>query len=253
MDGCDAIGAVKLAGIHRGVTNAARSADFFGWLLGVVPEQTADGFSVACSNGQLLLHEDVSTPLGIELCASSKPFRGRDSDGVPVFAACDGEPAVASTPPAGCVALDHVRLNCADLPAAVDFYRRLGFVLTWSGCDEACVEGVHEEPMAGADWVHVSGSDGYVSLSQADWQDYGAHSTASGPPRFVHIGLAVRELASIAARLQSAGISCLRAPASPIGDRLYLNDPDGDSSLGTNVELTEYEPDAARSGKYATT
>jgi hypothetical protein len=60
------------------------------------------------------------------------------------------------------------------------------------------VEGVQSEPMPGANWVHLGGSDGYLSLSQADGGDYGRHSTATGPPRFIHIGLAVTDLATIA-------------------------------------------------------
>lgn len=247
MDRGGAKDGMRLARVRRGVKDAAQSAEFFGWLLDLAPEQVGEGFSLPCANGELLLHEDASTPVAIELSADAEVFRGRDTDGVPVLAAHDGLRARSET---ASVALDHVRLNCADLPAAIDFYRRLGLVLTWSGCGEDFLEGFHEEPIASADWVHLSGSDGYLSLSQADWQDYGMHSTASGPPRFVHIGFAVRDLAGIAARLDSAGISYLRSPRSPIGDRVYLNDPDGVSRLGTNVELSEYELGAPRSGRY---
>jgi hypothetical protein len=59
----------------------------------------------------------------------------------------------------------------------------------------------------------------------------------------------VPDLAAIAARVDAAGIHSLRAPRDSIGDRLYLNDPDGDDRLGKNVELIQYQPGVARSGK----
>jgi catechol 2,3-dioxygenase-like lactoylglutathione lyase family enzyme len=235
----------KLTGIRRGVKDAERTAEFFAWLLGLAPEQAGGGFRLPCANGDLFLHEDVSTPVAIELEWQGSPVRGRDPDGVPVVVSNQQTELVT-----GPVMLDHVRLNCADLTVTMRFYRELGFTLTWSGHGETFIEGLHEEPVAGADWVHLSGADGYLSLSQADWRDYGSHSPASGPPRFIHIGLAVTDMASVAARLESAGIPYIRAPENPLSLRLYLNDPDGDAMLGTNVELNEYVAGVPRSGRF---
>ena len=39
------------------------------------------------------------------------------------------------------------------------------------------------------------------------------------------------------------------ATNDPEGDRIYLNDPDGDPLLGLNVELVQYRPGVPRSGK----
>jgi catechol 2,3-dioxygenase-like lactoylglutathione lyase family enzyme len=148
--------------------------------------------------------------------------------------------------------LDHISMNCANLNDTIAFYRNLGFVLTWSASPpgyENPLRGFHEEPTPGADWVHVSGADGYLALSQADWRDYGTHNANSGPPRLVHVGFAVPDLAAIAARLEAAGIAYFPAARDSIGDRLYLNDPDGVAHLGNNVELIQYQPGVARSGK----
>jgi catechol 2,3-dioxygenase-like lactoylglutathione lyase family enzyme len=148
--------------------------------------------------------------------------------------------------------LDHISLNCAKLAEAIAFYRKLGFVITWSGSPpdySNSRSGFQEEPLPGADWVHVSSADGYVALMQADWKDYGRHNANSGPPRFIHVGFAVLDLEAIAGRLDAAGIPYFRAQRDSIGDRLYLNDPDGDDRLGNNIELIQYRPGVRRSGQ----
>ena len=99
-----------------------------------------------------------------------------------------------------------------------------------------------------AHWVHLSSGDGYLSLSQADWRDHGTHTTASGPPRFMHIGLSVTNLDDIIRRLDTKGID-YRIVEGPIGRQLYLNDPDGDAAIGMNVELVHYRGGIARSGR----
>lgn len=236
-------GTMQLVQVRRGVDDAPRAAEFYGWLLDHVPQREGSVFRLPCANGELVLHEDSSTPVAIELSCDGPTFRGSDPDGVPV--------SVSRLQPdrvAGSVTLDHVRLNCADLSEATRFYRNLGFVVTWSGAGDESLEGSQERPLAGASWLHVSGTDGYLSLSQADWKDTGVHTRATGPPRFIHVGFAVHDLAAIRRRLKSAAVSYLRSPSSEIGHRLYLNDPEGDRRLGTNIELVEYTPGVARSG-----
>lgn len=102
--------------------------------------------------------------------------------------------------------------------------------------------------LEGATWLHLSSADGYLSLSQADWQDYGRHSRASGPPRFIHIGLAVSRLEDVIQRLDGAGIRYLRGHPA-VGKNLYVNDPEGDPRLGSNIEVIEYQPGVSRSGQ----
>lgn len=235
--------AVGLAAIRRGVIDPQRAAAFYAWLLGVISERLAGGFRIRCTNGDLLLDDDISTPVGIVLSAPGHLFQGNDPDGVPVSSRPRTEPED------GLVTLDHVRLNCADLAATARFYRELGLVITWSGVGERFLDGVQDEPIAGADWVHLSGGDGYLSLSQADWKDYGVTLVASGPPRFIHIGLAVKGLADIVARLDAGHVPYTRGPHDPRGERLYLNDPDGDAALGPNLELNEYVKGLPRSGR----
>jgi catechol 2,3-dioxygenase-like lactoylglutathione lyase family enzyme len=238
---------VKLVGVRRGVNDPKRSADFYAWLLGMDPEATGEGFRFACANGEFRIHQDASTPIAIEWQTGMAQFRGNDLDGVPVgVSSHDVEPASSA------VALDHVSLNCANLAEAIAFYRRLGLVVTWSGVPpdySTSRTGFQEEPLEGADWVHLSGADGYLALSQADWLDFGIHNANAGPPRLVHVGFSVANLAAVAARVEAAGIRTFRAPANSLGDRLYLNDPDGDPLLGSNVELVEYKPGVPRSGK----
>ena len=236
---------LQLVRISRGVRDPEHTAEFYGRLLDLVPERVADGLLLSCANGELIFHNDVSIPVAFELNSSKASFEGQDPDGVPV-AAASGLPSESVT---CAVMLDHVRLNCADLPEAIRFYRELGFALTWSGFGGSFVDGAQDEPIPGATWAHLSGSDGYLSLSQADWQDYGTHSTASGPPRFIHIGLAVEDMARIATNLDDIGISYDRSQ-SPLGERMYLNDTDGILSLGMNVELNQYEPGVPRSGRW---
>jgi catechol 2,3-dioxygenase-like lactoylglutathione lyase family enzyme len=229
------------------VSDPERSAEFYAWLLDLAPEADGAGFRLPCANGELIIDADSSTPVALGLQAGDERFDGSDPDGTLIaFSNHRAEAGSAS------VKLDHVSLNCANLAATIAFYRELGFVITWSGVPpdyETSLTGFQEEPLPGADWVHVSSSDGYLALMQADWQDYGRHNANSGPPRFVHIGFAVTNLDIIAARLADAGIPNLRAPRDSIGDRLYLNDPDGDTLLGHNIELVQYQRGARRSGQ----
>ncbi len=174
----------RLTGIRRGVKDPAATASWLGWLLDVEPRIEGDHFRFECANGWLVIHADSQVPVAVDLDEVDASLGGPDPDGVPVNAAG----AVGSGRREEAVRLDHVRLNCADLAGTAEFYRRLGFALTWSGRGDDELDGLQEAPLEGADWLHLSGSDGYLSLSQADWQDYRLHSTASGPPRFVTSG-----------------------------------------------------------------
>ncbi len=109
--------------------------------------------------------------------------------------------------------------------------------MTWSGRGDETREGRAEQPLDGADWIHLSGADGYLSLAQAK-QDAG----------FRHVGFAVDDLRRFVARLESAGVWHDPAPTSRIGDRVYLNDPEGDPAADTNIELVQYVPGTERSG-----
>jgi catechol 2,3-dioxygenase-like lactoylglutathione lyase family enzyme len=233
-------------GITRTVSDAQRSAEFYSWLLGLDARPAGDGFRLACANGELVLRPGPGDPVAIGLARAARAS-GPDPDGVAVRAA----PAAARA--GGTVtALDHVSLVCADLVRTVGFYRALGFVPTWSGTPpdyEDSVRGFHDVLPPGTDWLHLSGADGYLALSQADWLDYGTHTANAGPPRFVHAGFNVPDLAPIASRLDAAGIRYLRSSPDPVGTRLYLNDPDGDARLGNNIELEQYNAGVARSGK----
>jgi catechol 2,3-dioxygenase-like lactoylglutathione lyase family enzyme len=236
----------RFARIRRGASDPARSAEFYKWLLGLDARRTNEGFCLACANGEFIIHSDRSRPVAMDLHAENAEFDGHDPDGVPVLVT-----RYQAQSRAGSVALDHISLNCADLAAAIAFYGRLGFVITWSGTPPDYTNtftGYQEEPLEDADWVHVSSADGYLALMQADWKDFGRHTSDSGPPRFIHVGFAVQNLDAIAARLDAAGVPSHRASRDSIGDRLYFNDPDGDERLGSNVELIEYQIGVARSG-----
>ena len=210
----------RLVGVARGVEDPEGVAEFLGWVLDLEPRHDGDrdgdgdGFVLACRNGALTIHGDVARPVSV-----------RFEDG-PL---ADEDATVT-------VALDHVSIVCADLAATTASYESRGLVQTWS------------EPGA----VHVSGADGYVALSQADWLDHGTHSEHVGPPRFLHLGLGVADLGAVERRLGQRRIPTLAAPSSPIGERLYLNDPDGDPRVGRNLELVEYRPGLVdRSGRVA--
>lgn len=234
----------RLTGIRRGVKDPAATASWLGWLLDVEPTIEEDYFRFECANGWLVVHGDSNVPVAVDLDELVASLVGPDPDGVPVNATG----AMGSGRREAAVRLDHVRLNCADLAATAEFYRGLGFALTWSGRGDDELNGPQEAPLHGADWLHLSGSDGYLSLSQADWQDNRLLSTASGPPRFIHIGLAVARLESVLERLDHAGVRYLRGDPA-VGKNLYVNDPDGDPRLGTNVEIIEYRPGVPRSGQ----
>jgi catechol 2,3-dioxygenase-like lactoylglutathione lyase family enzyme len=231
----------RLTGIRRGVKDPGPTASWIGWLLDLEARKEEDRFRFECSNGWLVIDGDFKVPVGLDLAETGACCGEPDPDGVPVHAtgrAGVGRPEVA-------VSLDHVRLNCADLAGTAEFYRRLGFTLTWAGRGDDELDGPQEAPLDGADWLHLSGTDGYVSVSQADWQD---HGTASGPPRFIHIGLAVARLEDVTERLDGAGTHYLRGHPA-VGRNLYVNDPSGEPLLGTNVEIIEYKPGVSRSGK----
>ena len=234
---------MRLSEISRGVVDPERSAAFYSWLLDMEPAAEQDGLRFNFGGGSLLLHGDPSVPVAIGLAGAGASFHDADPDGVPIAAI----PAAAPAPADGSVRVDHVRLNCRDLKATAHFYRSLGFSVTWSGRGELEMDGPQEEPLDGATWMHLSCDNGYLSLSQADWEDYGVHSPASGPPRFVHIGLAVADLAEISERLDGAATGYVRGTPA-VGRNLYVNDPDGNADLGTNVEIIEYLPAVQRSG-----
>ena len=235
---------VRLTRLRRGVQDPERSASFFGWLVGVPAAQTHDGWSIPCANGTLEFVANADQPISIEFAAAAVDASAADPDGVPLLFS-----RTSAQPRDGQPALDHVSLMCADVAASTQYYQRLGLVVTWSARGDDDRHGVQESPVLGADWVHVSGQDGYLALSQADWKDYGTHTDAAGPPRFIHVGLAVADLTAVEARLSDASTAYLRAPSSGIGERLYLNDPDGDPARGQNVEIVEYAPGVPRSGR----
>jgi catechol 2,3-dioxygenase-like lactoylglutathione lyase family enzyme len=233
----------KLAELRRGVSDPAGVAAFFSRLLDVEPRQDGDTFRLDCANGILVIHGDVAVPVSVSFSGTEAAYRGTDPDGVPVTAHVEPRRYASG----GSVSLDHLRLNCADLEATADFYRRLGCEYTWSGRDEEERDGPQETPLEGATWLHLSGGDGYLSLSQADWKEYGRHTSASGPPRFIHIGLGVRNLPEVVGRLDDNGVPYLRGRPA-VGANVYLNDPDGDPRVGSNIELIEYRPGVQRSG-----
>lgn len=57
----------------------------------------------------------------------------------------------------------------------------------------------------------------------------------------------VWRLEDVIERLDRAGSRYLRGHPA-VGKDLYVNDPDGQPRLGTNVEIIEYQPGASRSG-----
>lgn len=226
--------------LRRGVLDPQRSAEFYAWLLDVPARRRGREFVIECGNGELIFSSEVTMPIAIDACADS-PFLGRDPDGVPVTFS-DATPR--HTP--GPLMLDHVALTCADLGAAIRFYRSLGCVITWSASNTGARFGIQEEPVVGARFAHVSGSDGYLALAQAD---SGEGEGSSGRPRLLHLGLSVASLRPIRERLARKDVDYRDAPADAVGDRLYVRDPDGDPNLGENVELTEYAQGIPRSGQ----
>lgn len=230
-----------LVEIWRGARAPADAATFMAWVLGVDAALDDGAGRLRCANGQLVYTPDQS-PVSIGWNAIGGVQAPADPDGVRVVA------SAAVGAPEATAALDHVRLNCADLAATARFYRDMGLSLSWAGDHngeplEMTRNGLHD-----AHWVHLSSSDGYLSLSRADWGEYGTHTTASGPPRFMHIGLAVTNLDDIIRRLDTKGIDYWTVDG-PIGRQLYLNDLDGDPAIGMNVELVHYRGGVARSGQ----
>jgi len=233
----------RLTAIRRGVQDAQATATFFAWLLDAEPDEDDGTFSVQCRNGTLLVDGDTSRPVSIELSDAATDSDAIDPDGVPVSMRSEQPVPLGGA----AVSLDHVRLNCADLVLTANFYRAIGFECTWSDAGSAEPAGLQADPVDGATWLHLSCEGGYVSLSQADWQDYGRHIASSGPPRFMHIGLAVASLDAVVARLDNARVPYLTS-SPEVGRSVYLNDADGDDELGTNIEIIEYLPAMARSG-----
>jgi catechol 2,3-dioxygenase-like lactoylglutathione lyase family enzyme len=230
-----------LAEIRRSVKAPADTAAFMAWLLGVEAAMEDGAGRVRCANGQLVYTSDQS-PVSIGWNAIGGLRASADPDGVPVAA------SATAGAPESTAALDHVRLNCADLAVTTRFYRDIGLSLSWAGDHNSEPLEMTRNSLDDAHWVHLSSSDGYVSLSQADWGEYGTHTTASGPPRFMHIGLAVTNLDDIIRRLDTKGIDYW-AVDGPIGRQLYLNDLEGDAATGMNVELVHYREGVARSGR----
>jgi catechol 2,3-dioxygenase-like lactoylglutathione lyase family enzyme len=230
-----------LAEIRRGVKAPADTAAFMAWVLGVEVALEDGGGRLRCANGQLVYASDHS-PVSIAWNATGGAWASADPDGVPVAASATAG-ALEST-----VALDHVRLNCADLSVTARFYRDIGLSPSWAGDHNSEPLDMTGNWLDNAHWAHLSSSDGYLSLSRADWLEYGTHTTASGPPRFMHIGLAVTNLDDIVRRLDTEGVDYW-AIEGPIGRQLYMNDPDGDAAIGMNVELVCYRQGVARSGR----
>jgi catechol 2,3-dioxygenase-like lactoylglutathione lyase family enzyme len=229
-----------LAEIRRGVKAPVDAAAFLAWVLGVEAALEDGAGRLRCANGQLVYTSDPS-PVSIGWSAIGGVGAWADPDGVAVAA------SATVGAPGSTAALDHVRLNCADLAATARFYRGMGLSLSWAGdLNGEPLEMTHG--LDGAHWAHLSSSDGYLSLSKADWGEHGTHTTATGPPRFMHIGLAVTNLDDIIRRLDTKGIDYW-AVDGPIGRQLYLNDPDGDAAIGMNVELVCYRDGVARSGR----
>jgi catechol 2,3-dioxygenase-like lactoylglutathione lyase family enzyme len=217
------------------VRDAQAAAEFYAWLFDLISVKEGDHFRVRCANGDILIDADNSKPVAMGWSADGLLFNESDPDGVPVV----GSSKSCGTK-LGTVVLDHVRLNCGDIQKAINFYQRFGLVATWSNEEDAEGLGVGpNEPARMADWVHLSGDDGYVSLSQADWLPCGVGMPASGPPRFIHVGMMVSDISVIVARLNSANVPYIFSE-DPVGRRLYLNDPDGIASLGNNLEIIEY-------------
>jgi catechol 2,3-dioxygenase-like lactoylglutathione lyase family enzyme len=235
--------ALSLRRVRCRVRDAACSAEFYAWLLGAPARQDGDRFVIECGNGELILDHGVSAPVTIE--AVGAEFAGQDPDGVPVRVL--DEPVTRRDPES---LLDHIALACADVRAAIRFYRGIGCVVTWSANATAAEFGVQEEPVDGALFAHLSGSDGYLALAQVNWGDPVVDGDTTGPPGLLHVGFAVADLAAVRERLSREGVEYLDAPPDAVGERLYLNDPDGDPLAGThNVELIKYTPGVPRSGR----
>lgn len=234
----------KLVSVHRGVREPDAVAAFFGWLLGLEPAKAGDEYRFALENGELLVHPDISVPIAIGLALEPDGcLDDNDPDGVLLSVARESRAG-----PTRRARLDHVALMCADVVTSATFYIGLGFQVTWSETKDGLItDGAQERVPDDADWLHLSGTDGYLSLSQADWKDYGRHNDAAGPPRLIHIGLAVPSLDDVLRRIETARTPYLTGSPA-VGRNLYLNDPDGDPSRGSNVEIIEYLPDVARSG-----
>lgn len=232
-----------LASVHRGVREPDAVAAFFAWLLGQEPTKAGDEFHFFLENGELVIHHDISVPIAIGLALEpGQSLDDKDPDGVPL--------RVAREPGAGRASrtrLDHAALMCADVVASAKFYTSFGFQVTWSEAKGGLITDGAQRVPDEADWLHLSGTDGYLSLSQADWKDYGRHNDAAGPPRFVHLGLAVPSLDDVLSRIEAARTPFLTGSPA-VGRNLYLNDPDGDPSRGSNVEIIEYVPGVSRSG-----
>lgn len=234
---------VRITRVSRGVGDPRACASFLSWLLGLATEERPDGIRVIFSNGDLVFREVASKPVAIGLQADRHISETEDPDGVPV--------SIGTEFPVSAVGakIDHVRLNCANLAETVAFYRGLGFHLTWAGYgEETLFNGYHKELINQADWVHLSSQDGYLSISQADWRPYGVGLSASGPPRFLHVGLAVHDLAVVENRLKAAGIPYLHPEGGPLGHQVYVNDPSGDPAVGNNLEIYCYQAGVQRSG-----
>src|SRR6185295_2378208 len=99
-----------LAEIRRGVKAPADTAAFMAWVLGVEAALDDGAGRVRCANGQLVYTSDHA-PVSIGWNAIGDVRASADPDGVPVAASAIVG-AREST-----AALDHIRLNCADLAA----------------------------------------------------------------------------------------------------------------------------------------
>src|SRR5437868_13888392 len=154
-----------LAEIRRGVKAPADTAAFMAWVLGVEAVLEDGGGRLRCANGQLVYTSEQSS-VSIRWNAAGGVWASADPDGVAV-ATSAAVGALDST-----TALDHVRLNCADLAATARFYREVGLSLSWAGDHKSEPLEIAGNWLDDAHWVHLSSSDGYLSLSKADWGEY---------------------------------------------------------------------------------
>jgi catechol 2,3-dioxygenase-like lactoylglutathione lyase family enzyme len=144
-----------------------------------------------------------------------------------------------------CTGLDHAGLTVSDLDRALAFWRDLlGFrevgrgVVRWPHLDR--LTGIDDTEIA---WVGLELEDGTTVELQAYAHPRGrpVDAGAENDPGRTHLGLAVRELDALVARLTDAGVA-LRSPAPVLLEQgsyrgwraIYCLDPDGHS-----IELLE--------------
>jgi len=83
-----------------------------------------------------------------------------------------------------------------------------------------------------------------------------AHADRKGPPRFIHIGLAVPRLESVLERLDHAGVFYLRGDPT-VGKNRYVNDPDGipgsaPMSRSSSTDRASHDQDSPHQSEHTT-